>query len=176
MYDCRKHFVGRKAFTLLELILVMIILSTVLAMAAPSLRGFFSSRQINDISEHILSMTRYAKIQAIFNSNIYRVNFDLTRRLYWVSSLSQTKGDYERLENQFANYYSIPEDIEFDFKNVSKDGGAYYLQFDPKGYSTQSYIRLTDSKDNILEIICRSPSENYELVKIYNGEEYDLKN
>ena len=29
--------------TLLELILVMLILSTVLAMAAPSLRGFFTS-------------------------------------------------------------------------------------------------------------------------------------
>lgn len=174
MRVCPNEKTRRYGFTLLELILVMIILCTVLAMAAPSLRGFFSSRQINDISENILTMTRYAKVQAIFDSNMYRVNFDMTRRLYWISSLSDSQ--YERLKTDFGNYCQIPEDMKFQFENVSKEGAIYYLQFDPKGYSSQCRIRLQDNKDNILEIICRTPSENYELVKIYNGEEYDIDN
>ena len=168
-----RNHVPARGFTLLELILVMIILCTVLAMAAPSLRGFFSSKQINDISEHIMIMTRYAKVQAIFKSNLYRVNFDMTKRLYWISCLDE--GEYERLQSDFGNYYQIPEDIKFEFENVNKVGGIYYLQFDPKGYSSQSRIRLEDDKDNILEIVCRTPSENYELVKIYNEQEYAVE-
>ena len=168
----RKQYVRLKAFTLLELILVMIILCTVLAMAAPSLAGFFSSRQVSDVAEHILVMTRYAKVQAIFSSNIYRIYFDPMKRRYWVSSLSES--EYERLENGYGNYYPMPTDIEFEFEDVEKDGGTYYLQFDPKGYSRESRIRLLDERGNELEIICRSPSENYEVLKIHNGEEYEL--
>ena len=99
----RKHPVGSKAFTLLELILIMIVLCTVLAMAAPSLRGFFSSRQLNDITEQILAMTRYAKVQSVFESRYYRVNFDPHQRLYWISSLRESQ--YERLDNNFGNLY-----------------------------------------------------------------------
>ena len=50
--------------TLLELILVMLILSTVLAMAAPSLRGFFTSRRIDDAAAQILALTQFARSQA----------------------------------------------------------------------------------------------------------------
>jgi Tfp pilus assembly protein FimT len=51
--------------TLLELILVMVILSTVLAMAAPSLRGFFASRRTQDTAAQILALTQLARSQAI---------------------------------------------------------------------------------------------------------------
>src|SRR3972149_3661562 len=63
-------------FTLLELILVMVILSTVLAMAAPSLRGFFASRQIQDAAAQILALTQFARSQAVSEGTTYRLNFD----------------------------------------------------------------------------------------------------
>lgn len=160
-----------RAFTLLELILVMIILCTVLAMAAPSLRGFFSSRQLNDMSEQIVIMTRFAKVHSIFDSNYYRINFDPNMRQYWISSLSGSQ--YERLKNSFGRYYPIPAEIEIDFEDVDYEGGIYFLQFNPQGYSRESRIRLTDNKENILEIVCHSPPENYEILKIYNGKEYE---
>ena len=42
-----------RGFTLIELILVMVILCTVLGMAGPSLRGFFSQRQVEDAAASI---------------------------------------------------------------------------------------------------------------------------
>lgn len=170
MFDDQKQPVRLKAFTLLELILVMIILCTVLAMAAPSLRGFFSSRQLNGISEQILTMTRYAKVQSVFESNYYRINFDPQRRQYWLSSLNG--GQYERLRNSFGRYFLIPAEIEIDFFDMDNDSGIYYFQFNPQGYSKESRIRLEDNQDNILEIVCYSPPENYDIVKIYQNEEY----
>lgn len=165
----RNHPVGAKAFTLLELILIMIILCTVLAMAAPSLRGFFSSRQLNDISEQILAMTRYAKVQAVFESRYYRVNFDPYERFYWISSLRASQ--YERLDTNFGNVYSIPTEIDMSFDNVSYDNGIYYFEFDPGGYSKEAAVRLKDNQDNVQEVVCYSPAENYEIVEIFDGKE-----
>lgn len=172
MRTVQKHPVRTKAFTLLELILVMIIMCSILAMAAPSLRGFFTSNRLKDLSERILAMTRYAKVQSIFESNEYRVNFDMYRRRFWISSSSENQ--QERLANNFGNYYLIPEEIEISFDNLPSEKGIYYFQFNPRGYSRQAAIRLEDNRENILEIICRSPAENYEIVKIVDGREYDL--
>lgn len=165
----RKHPVGAKAFTLLELILIMIILCTVLAMAAPSLRGFFSSRQLNDITEQILAMTRYAKVQSVFESRYYRVNFDPQQRLYWISSRRESQ--YQRLDSNFGNLYSIPADIDITFDNVSYENGLYYFEFNPEGYSKEAAVRLKDNQDTIQEVVCYSPAENYEIVEIINGKE-----
>jgi prepilin-type N-terminal cleavage/methylation domain-containing protein len=171
MHAYRDHHIAlKKAFTLLELILVMIVLCTVLAMAAPTLRGFFSSRQLNDISEHIVSMTRYAKVHSVFEGKPYRLTFDLMQRQYWLSSLSDSQ--YERLKNNFGNYYPIPKEIEIDFDDVDYDRGLYFLQFSPRGHSKESRIRLQDNQGNILEVVCPGPAENYEVVKIYNNKEY----
>ena len=171
MMASSKHLVGVKAFTLLELILVMIILCTVLAMAAPSLRGFFSSHQLGDIAEQILIMTRYSKIQSVFESRPFRVNFDPNLRRYWISSLGESQ--YGRLKTNFGNYFLIPTEIEIDFKDMDKEDGIYFFQFNPEGYSKEARLRLEDKQDNILEVVCRNPAENYEIIKIADGKEYD---
>ena len=165
----RKHPVGSKAFTLLELILIMIILCTVLAMAAPSMRGFFSSQQLSNMTEQILAMTRYAKVQAVFESRYYRVNFDPHQRLYWISS--RRASQYERLDNNFGRLYPIPSEIDISFYKVPYDNGIYYFEFNPKGYSKEAALRLKDNQDNVREIVCYNPAENYEIVEIIDGKE-----
>lgn len=168
--DARHPVLRKRGFTLLELILVMIILCTVLAMAAPSLRGFFSSRQIHDMSEQILIMTRYARIHAIFDSKPYRVNFDLNRQCYWISSI--TDSQYEPLKTSFGNYFQIPTEITLDFDDVESDSsGIYYLPFNAKGCSQQGRVRLEDNRENVLEIVCWSPSELYEIINPYDDED-----
>ena len=86
MTICKKQQNIKGGFTLLELILVMVILSTVLAMAAPSLRGFFGSRKTNDTASQILSLTQFARSQAISEGIIYRLNFDTRERTYWLTA------------------------------------------------------------------------------------------
>ena len=168
---CRIHSVARtKAFTLLELILVMIILCTVLAMASLSLRGFFISRQVNDISEQILVMIRYAKVHSIFDSTPYRINFDPSQRYYWISSLKGSQ--YKRLTNNFGRYYPIPTEIKIDFEKVDSDNGIFFLPFDQQGYSKVCKILLEDNQNTVLEIVCHSPAENYEVHKVYQNKEY----
>ena len=154
----------RKAFTLLELILVMIILATVLTIAVPSLRGFFASRKINDVAEQIQIMTRYAKIQSISDSRSYFVNFDPQAKEYWVSTSNQDRNAL--LGNNFGKIHVIPSDIQMEFDHVPDQSGIYYLPFNPEGYTQACSVRLSDNRNNVLELICYSPSENFEIIEI----------
>ena len=63
--------------TLLELVLVMVIICTILAMAAPSLRGFFTSRETSDAAAQIVALTHLARSQAITEGRVYRLNLDV---------------------------------------------------------------------------------------------------
>lgn len=169
MITGRKHRGRTKAFTLLELILIMIILCTVLAMAAPSLRGFFSSRQLNDVAEQMLVMTRYASIQAAFQGRTYRVNLDMNERRSWISVLSENQ--YETLKQSFGNDFLIPVDLKVTFENVPDEGGVYYLEFNPAGYAKAGRIRLEDNQNNVLDVVCYSPSEKFEIIEVVDGQE-----
>jgi Tfp pilus assembly protein FimT len=54
-----------KPFTLLELIVVMVLLTSAMAMLAPSLGGFFRGRRLDDEARRLWALTRYAQELAI---------------------------------------------------------------------------------------------------------------
>lgn len=149
-------------FTLLELILVMIILCTVLAMAAPSLRGFFSSRRMYDMAEQIQLLIRCGRIQAVSEARYYRLEFDLSRREYGLTVLNESR--YVPLEKSFGMHYPLPVDIELQFENLDRADGKYVLPFNLQGRAKQCRIRMCDSKNNRIDLVCLSPIENVELV------------
>lgn len=159
----KKNILWVNGFTLIELILVMIILTTVLAIASPSLKGFFSSRKINDAAQQIIAMTRYAKTNAVYSSNYYRLNFDLNKKRYWLSVLKES--EFVRLENDLGRYFDMPADTSFEFDNLPQQGGIYYLEYNPQGYCKESKIILEDNNKNIIELICRSCAEDFVLVE-----------
>jgi type II secretion system protein H len=56
---------GARAFTLIELILVMTLLAVVMAVAAPSLANFFRGRKLDSEAQRFLALTRYAQSRAV---------------------------------------------------------------------------------------------------------------
>ena len=54
-----------RAFTLIELILVMALLLIVIGVALPSLKGFFRGRNLDSEARRFLSLTRYAQSRAV---------------------------------------------------------------------------------------------------------------
>ncbi len=145
----------------------MIIICTMLAIAAPNLRGFFSSRQLNNIVEQMSVLCRYAKDQAINESITYRFNIDTTEMEYWLSVLDQSQ--YRTLAGRLGEKLVIPEDIELEFENVDQDGSCYYIEFTPDGYGRQCTIQLKD-KINTIALYKRGPCDNFEIIKFDNDE------
>jgi prepilin-type N-terminal cleavage/methylation domain-containing protein len=137
----------KKAFTLLEIVLVMVIMSTMLAIAAPSLRGFFSSRQLRDLAEMITDSAEYARYRAVTEGS-GRLVISPQRHLYWVTGRRNSRFVKEDGKSGLDTTCTIPQDIEFDFENVPQDGGLYYIDFDSLGTSEECYIEMTDEKGN----------------------------
>jgi prepilin-type N-terminal cleavage/methylation domain-containing protein len=108
-------------FTLLELILVMLILSTVLAMAAPSLRGFFGSRQAQDTAAQMLALTQFARSQAISEGVVYRLNFDPKDRVDWLTAWKS--GAFEELETEFGQVFTLPRTWPWSWKTWTRRRG-----------------------------------------------------
>ncbi len=149
--------------TLLELILVMMILSTVLAMAAPSLRGFFISRRGDDAAAQILAMTQYARSQAVSEGINYRLNFDVQERTYWLTA--QKAGAYEPLETEFGRTFAISKDLVLEMEDIVRENRETYLEFSPYGTVTAATIRLIDRQGRALEIACPTATESFSITE-----------
>ncbi|MDI9432324.1 MAG: GspH/FimT family pseudopilin [Planctomycetota bacterium] len=150
-------------FTLLELILVMLILSTVLAMAAPSLRGFFGSRQSQDAAAQILALTQFARSQAISEGVVYRLNFDTKDRVYWLTAWKS--GSFQELQTEFGQVFTLPRDMIMELEDAEKEDGKPYVEFTPQGTVTAATIRLIDRGGRALEVTCPTVTESFSIVE-----------
>jgi len=164
MIDRRIHHGRAGGFTLLELILVMVILSTVLAMAAPSLSGFFGSRQTHDTAAQILALTQLARSQAISEGIVYRLNFDTAERKYWLTA--QQAGTFDELETGLGQIFTLPKDMVMELDDVDEQDTEMFLQFTPQGTVTAGTVRLIDRRGLALEVTCPTLTESFSIIEL----------
>ena len=160
----RSRFYDSCGLTLLELILVMVIISTVLSMAAPSLRGFFSSRKSHDAAANILSLIRFARSQAITEGRVYRLNFNTDEGIYWLTV--NEEGVFSELNNEFGREFLLPDDTTMEFEKENEERlTEQYIAFYSQGMAESSVITLTDRRGDDIEIMSPSPAENYRIIE-----------
>ena len=156
-----------RAFTLLELILVMVIISAVLSMAAPSLRGFFASRKAHDAAAGILSLMRYARSQAITEGRNYRLNLNPSEGAYWLTV--NDAGGYAELDTSLGRRYLLPEfttmEVEMDGDTEKDEGDSeVYIEFYPKGHVDVCTIRIFDQNGDEVDVLALTPAERYHVM------------
>lgn len=153
---------GRGGFTLLELVLVMVIICTVLAMAAPSLRGFFSSRRVTDAAAQIVALTRLARSLAISEGRSYHLNLDASDGTYWLTA--QEGGAFERLSSEFGRTFVLPEGTSAQWDGPVGADGRIVVHFYPDGTTEPGALRLTGPGGEIAQVTCRSVTEGFEVL------------
>jgi type II secretion system protein H len=136
-------------FTLIELILVMALLATVLAIAAPSLSRFFRSRGLDSEARRFLSLTHAAQARAVAEGIPMVLWVDSKQRLYGLNA------DQSFVENDpKAETFNVEESLEMEvrlspeaiavgqgsqFKSErSLNGSIYMLRFNPDGFVSPS--------------------------------------
>src|SRR4051812_380773 len=71
---------SRPAFTLIELMLVLLVIAIALGMVAPSLRGHSRTSRLRDTAEQFVTLTRLARTRAVSLGQPYRVVIDAANR------------------------------------------------------------------------------------------------
>ncbi|MCU0914744.1 MAG: GspH/FimT family pseudopilin [Planctomycetes bacterium] len=142
---------------------MLLIMSTMLAIAAPSLRGFFASRRVDDAATQILALTQYARSQAISEGVVYRLNFDTRDCTYWLTA--QKAGVFEPLETELGQIYTLPKDVELELEDLDEKDKDVFLAFTPHGLVTAGVVRLIDRSGRALEVSCPSVTESFSIIE-----------
>ena len=146
----------RRGFTLLELVLVMLVLSVVLAMVAPSLSGFGAGREAEYAGAQVMTLSRWAREQAITDGRVYRLNFNPSTNTYWVSA--QVGGVYERVNSDWGQDFSLPEGVTMQW-DAPQENGAYCIDFHPSGRAQPVRVQITSRGNQVTVIGSRTATE-----------------
>ena len=149
-------------FTLLELVLVMVIICTVLAMAAPSLRGFFASRQTSDAAAKIVALAEFARSQAAAEGRTYHLNLDTENGKYWLTA--QEGGSFTMLSSEFGRTFLLPEGTSARWEAPAEAGSRGWIPFYPDGRTEAAAISLTGRQSENVRVVCLSPAEQFQVV------------
>ncbi len=99
----------RRAFTLIELILVMALLTIIVSVSLPTLKGFFKGRELVSEARRFLSLTHYGASRAVAEGVPMELYVDTLQKLY---GLRAQAGFLE--SDSKAVEYKLPEELSFE--------------------------------------------------------------
>lgn len=151
-------------FTLLELILVLVLISAVLALAAPSLRRFARARETTDAASHLLALTHLARSQAVAQAQVWRLNIDPEAATYWLTV--QQAGAFVEPRNEYGRLFRFPAGVSVTVDGSETPDGTPYVQFYPDGRSDPATIELADPDGKALQVACPTLSERFRILSL----------
>ncbi len=138
----------RTAFTLIELILVMSILTVVISVSAPSLAAFFHGRSLDSEARRLLALTRHGQSRAVSEGVPMVLWLDAPGGSYGLEE-DQSYDDYDPK----AVEYTIDKELRLEVSNPVVSGTNRLrlpsLRFLPDGSideSSPETVRVLDAK------------------------------
>jgi prepilin-type N-terminal cleavage/methylation domain-containing protein len=99
------------AFTLLELVLVMLIIAIMAGMLAPAMAKFAAGRAVDNFGRQIIGAAQFARAQSISEGRTYRLNFDPGAEQIWLTADSGG-GTFTALSGEFSEKIPAPRGVQ----------------------------------------------------------------
>jgi prepilin-type N-terminal cleavage/methylation domain-containing protein len=154
-------------FTLLELIAVLVLISAMLALAAPSLRRFARGRETTDAATHLLALAHLARSQAAAGAQVWRLNVDPDEGTYWLTVREaglfvQPRRDYGRLF-RFPDNVVVRLEVPETQDDSDTGDAAPCIQFYPDGRSDPAVVELEDTEGRLVQVVSPSATERFRI-------------
>lgn len=182
----------KKGFTLLELLLVMLLFAATAAVIAPSLALFKASRAVLNLSAQFVALTDYARSQAISEGRVYCLNVDSGKGSFWLTA--QENGNFERIGKEMGREFVLLEGMDIKLAAEpyihadvlvsglrlpgqmavvdaveGREEGINTIKFSPDGHIQPAAFRMSDRRNNVVEIVCASPSGRFKIAAAEGG-------
>ena len=159
------HARRQSAFTLIELIIVLVVLSVIIGMCAPSLRGFGQSAKLNDATQQLLATTRWARSEAIATAVTHRIELDIANNAY--SVVRQDGLTYVPVDGEFGHATSMPIGFTLQLASGGIDGRG--IEFYPTSRSTPAVVRITTPAGMTSELASNFPADTFKVITATGG-------
>ncbi|MGN6626079.1 MAG: GspH/FimT family pseudopilin [Tepidisphaeraceae bacterium] len=145
------------AFTLIEMVLVLVIISITLAMAAPSLRNWGEGQKLRNASDNFLAATGYARAEAVAKATPYSITIDSQANTYVVNVVT---GDTAKpVDGELGQPSTLPP--LYTIKLVSGGAPDGALMFYPDARTTPAVVQLTGPSGESVQVAATNPAEPF---------------
>lgn len=158
----------RRAFTLVELIVVMTLLTIVISIAAPQLGSFFRGRTLDHEARRLLALTHYAQNRAVAEGVPMILWIDPKQRTYGLTM----EAGYADTDDKAAQH-TIAENLEIDVQ-LSAIGASQALvagtgqfpatartiRFSPEGFLSADAPEAIVLREGEREELLLAPARN----------------
>jgi Tfp pilus assembly protein FimT len=149
----------------MELILVMLIAATALAIAAPHVGGWSRGAKLRSCAEEFVRMTRLARTRAVSDATVYRIQLDTATVNFKLLKLQGT--DFVDVRQTLARNAAPLTNATIELVRMGAeltDRAADAIDFYPTGRTQPMRIVITDDVGNKIGIECTTPAEDFRIV------------
>jgi type II secretion system protein H len=160
----RRRF--QSGFTLLELVLVMIIMATAVAITAPKLTNWNRGQELRNCADEFITLTRLARTSAITNGMIYRIEFEADAGKYRLKRQEGTQ--FVAVSGPMGKDFSAPSGgmikLEVVLDLYQPDDVTECINFYPTGRAQTARVTFSDKAGMTAEVGCDSPAEEFRVL------------
>lgn len=163
-----------RAFTLVELIVVMVLLLIVASMVAPRMSSFFRGRALSEEARRMLSVINYGQSRAVAEGTPVLLWIDSSKSSYGL----EVQGGYQSADDRVTSFTAEPTltlettastdtvESESGDERLGLPEGLACIRFNPDGFfdeSSVSKITIRQGSEGAMELVPTSNRLGFEI-------------
>jgi general secretion pathway protein H len=160
-------------FTLLEVLVVLAIIGSIVAIAVPRFGNVFETN-IKGSIRRFTGAVKFCFHESVIKQTVIRLNIDPVLGEYWPSILatSGSVGEFVSLDQTVIKRAQLPDGIRFvDIKtphdSFKKEDDAAFITFYPSGYAEKTVIHMADTLGHSYSLLLQPLTGDLEIMDGY---------